>query len=154
MAKQLDNEYPFNESLTPDQIRKALSGDFDGFKYFFENCMVLQDRDTRQFVHPVMNKGQEMIARTILSYVDKETRATSHKECIILGPSTRFFSSEKRSFFSERCQRISALYFPPISSKVAETGQLSVNDMVISPIVSKRVVWYKIVHTCFFISAW
>lgn len=86
MAKQLENEYPFNESLTPAQIRKALSGDFDGFKYFFENCMVLQDRDTRQFVHPVMNKGQEMIARTILSYVDKETRATSHKECIILGP--------------------------------------------------------------------
>lgn len=86
MAKQLLNEYPFDETLTPDQIRKALSGDFEGFKYFFENCMVLQDRDTRQFVHPVMNKGQEMIARTILSYVDKKTRATSHKECVILGP--------------------------------------------------------------------
>lgn len=86
MAKQLENEFPFNESLTPDQIRKALTGDFDGFKYFFENCMVLQDRDTRQFVHPKMNKGQEMIARTILSYVDKNTRATSHKECVILGP--------------------------------------------------------------------
>lgn len=86
MPKQLENEYPFNDTLTPDQIRKALSGDFDGFKYFFENCMVLQDRDTRQFVHPTMNKGQEMIARTILSYVDKNTRATSHKECIILGP--------------------------------------------------------------------
>lgn len=86
MPKQLENEYPFNDQLTPDQIRKALSGDFEGFKYFFENCMVLQDRDTRQFVHPQMNKGQEMIARTILSYVAKETRATSHKECIILGP--------------------------------------------------------------------
>lgn len=86
MAKQLENEYPFNEQLTPDQIRRALSGDFDGFKYFFENCMVLQDRDTRQFVHPKMNKGQEMIARTILSYVDKETRATTHRECVILGP--------------------------------------------------------------------
>lgn len=86
MAKQLENEYPFDEQLTPDQIRKALSGDFDGFKYFFENCMVLQDRDTRQFVHPKMNKGQEMIARTILSYVDKETRATTHRECVILGP--------------------------------------------------------------------
>lgn len=86
MAKQLENEFPFNELLTPDQIRKALTGDFDGFKYFFENCMVLQDRDTRQFVHPKMNKGQEMIARTILSYVDKNTRATSHKECVILGP--------------------------------------------------------------------
>ena len=86
MAKQLENEYPFDEQLTPDQIRRALSGDFDGFKYFFENCMVLQDRDTRQFVHPKMNKGQEMIARTILSYVDKETRATTHRECVILGP--------------------------------------------------------------------
>ena len=67
MAKQLENEYPFDEQLTPDQIRRALSGDFAGFKYFFENCMVIQDRDTRQFVHPKMNKGQEMIARTILS---------------------------------------------------------------------------------------
>ena len=86
MAKVLLNEYPLSETLTPDQIRKALTGDFDGFKYFFENCMVLQDRDTRQFVHPTMNRGQEMIARTILSYVDKNTRATSHKECIILGP--------------------------------------------------------------------
>ena len=86
MAKQLLNEYPFDETLTPDQIRKALSGDFEGFKYFFENCMVLQDRDTRQFVHPKMNKGQEMIARTILSYVAEETRATTHKECVIIGP--------------------------------------------------------------------
>ena len=86
MAKVLVNEYPLNEILAPDQIRKALTGDFDGFKYFFENCMVLQDRDTRQYIHPTMNRGQEMIARTILSYVDKNTRATSHKECIILGP--------------------------------------------------------------------
>ena len=48
--------------------------------------MVLQDRDTRQYVHPEMNAGQEMIARTILSYVDKNSRATSHKECVICGP--------------------------------------------------------------------
>ena len=48
--------------------------------------MLLQDRDTRQYVHPKMNKGQELIARTILSYVAKDTRATVHKECIILGP--------------------------------------------------------------------
>lgn len=86
MSKVLVNEYPETENLTNEQIHLALSGTFDGFKYFFENCMVLQDRDTRQFVHPVMNKGQEMIARTILSYVDKETRATTHKECVIIGP--------------------------------------------------------------------
>ena len=86
MGKILENDYQFNDDLTGDQIRMALSGDFDGFKYFFENCMLLQDRDTRQFVHPKMNKGQEMIARTILGYVAKDTRATVHKECVILGP--------------------------------------------------------------------
>lgn len=86
MPKLLLNEYPTNEPLTNDQLRAALSGDFDGFKYFFENCMMLQDRDTRQYVHPKMNRGQELIARTILSYVAKDTRATVHKECVILGP--------------------------------------------------------------------
>ena len=86
MGKILENDYQFDDDLTGDQIRMALSGDFDGFKYFFENCMLLQDRDTRQFVHPKMNKGQEMIARTILGYVAKDTRATVHKECVILGP--------------------------------------------------------------------
>ena len=86
MGKILENDYQFDDTLTGDQIRMALSGDFDGFKYFFENCMLLQDRDTRQFVHPKMNKGQEMIARTILGYVAKDTRATVHKECVILGP--------------------------------------------------------------------
>ena len=86
MSKLLLNEYPLQETLTNDQIRSALSGDFDGFKYWFENCMVLQDRDTRQYIHPTMNRGQELIARTILGYVDKNTRATVHKECVILGP--------------------------------------------------------------------
>ena len=86
MSKLLLNEYPVEETLTPEQIRRALSGDFDGFKYFFENCMMLQDRDTRQYVHPLMNRGQELIAKTILSYVAKDTRATVHKECVILGP--------------------------------------------------------------------
>lgn len=86
MGKILENDYQFDDTLTGDQIRMALSGDFDGFKYFFENCMLLQDRDTRQFVHPKMNRGQEMIARTILGYVAKDTRATVHKECVILGP--------------------------------------------------------------------
>lgn len=86
MPKILENEYTGTESLTADQIRQALSGDYNGFKYYFENCLLLQDRDTRQFIHPKMNKGQEMIARTIMSYVDKKTRATSHKECVIIGP--------------------------------------------------------------------
>lgn len=86
MPKILENEYMGNETLTSDQIRQALSGDYEGFKYFFENCMLIQDRDTRQFIRPKMNKGQELIAKTIMSYVDKNTRATSHKECIILGP--------------------------------------------------------------------
>lgn len=86
MGKLLQSEYPANEILDPDSIRRALTGDFDGFKFFFENCMVLQDRDTRQMVHPKMNRGQEMIARTILGYVDKNTRATVHKECVIIGP--------------------------------------------------------------------
>lgn len=86
MGKVLENDYQIDEELTPDQIRMALTGDFDGFKYFFENCVLIQDRDTRQFIHPKMNKGQELIARTVLSYVDKNTRATVHKECVIIGP--------------------------------------------------------------------
>lgn len=86
MAVKVECDYTGTDSLTPDQIRRALSGDYDGFKYYFENCLLLQDRDTRQYVHPKMNKGQEMIAKTIMSYVDKNTRATSHKEVIILGP--------------------------------------------------------------------
>ena len=86
MAVKVENEYTGTDTLTPDQIRKALSGDYEGFKYYFENCLLLQDRDTRQYIHAKMNKGQEMIAKTIMSYVDKNTRATSHKEVIILGP--------------------------------------------------------------------
>lgn len=90
MAKRLENEYALNNPdcspLSPDEIRRALSGDFDGFKYFFENCMLMQDRDTRQMIHPKMNKGQELIARTILGYVANDTRATVHKECVICGP--------------------------------------------------------------------
>ena len=86
MCKLVENAYTGTDTLTPDQIRKALSGDYEGFKYYFENCLLLQDRDTRQYIHPKMNKGQEMIAKTIMSYVDKNTRATSHKEVIILGP--------------------------------------------------------------------
>ena len=86
MPKILENDYQDDDVLTDEQIHKALSGDFEGFKYFFEHCLLIQDRDTRQFIHPKMNKGQEMIARTILGYVDKNTRATVHKECVILGP--------------------------------------------------------------------
>lgn len=86
MGRLLENDYQDDNILTGDQIKAALSGDFDGFKYFFENCLLIQDRDTRQFIHPKMNKGQELIAKTILGYVDKSSRATVHKECVILGP--------------------------------------------------------------------
>lgn len=86
MAKVVENGYTGNESLSSEQIKRALSGDYEGFKYYFEKCLLIQDRDTRQFVHPKLNKGQEMIARTIMGYVDKNTRATAHKECVILGP--------------------------------------------------------------------
>ncbi len=86
MGRILENDYQDDNILTSDQIKAALSGDFDGFKYFFENCLLIQDRDTRQFIHPKMNKGQELIAKTILGYVDKSSRATVHKECVILGP--------------------------------------------------------------------
>ena len=44
MAKILENEYQGSEPLTSDQIRLALSGDYEGFKYFFENCLLIQDR--------------------------------------------------------------------------------------------------------------
>lgn len=86
MAVRLENDYTGDDYLSPEQIRHALSGDYEGFKYYFENCLLLQDRDTRQFIHPKMNKGQQMIAKAIMGYVDKNTRATSHKECVILGP--------------------------------------------------------------------
>lgn len=86
MAKALINEYPYSDVLTADEIRKALSGTFEGFKFFFERCMLIQDRDTRQFVHPKLNLGQEMIAQNILEYVDPKTRATTHQECVIIGP--------------------------------------------------------------------
>lgn len=86
MPVPVQNDYTGSDSMTSDDIRRALSGDYQGFKYYFENCLLLQDRDTRQFVHPKMNRGQEMISKTIMSYVDKDTRATSHKEVVILGP--------------------------------------------------------------------
>lgn len=86
MSRVLDNGYPEVRPMSPHEIKRALTGDFEGFKYFFENCMVLQDRDTRQIVHPKMNRGQELIAKTILSYVDLKTRSTVHRECVICGP--------------------------------------------------------------------
>lgn len=86
MAVRVDNAYTGTDTLTPDQIRRALSGDYEGFKYYFENCLLLQDRDTRQFVHPKLNEGQKMMAKTIMSLVDKNTRSTSHKEIIFIGP--------------------------------------------------------------------
>lgn len=90
MAREniLKNQYPSSMymPLPKDQMLKAVSGTFDGFKYFFENCMLIQDRDTRQYIKPKMNRGQEMMAKTIFSYIDPNTRANEHKECVIAGP--------------------------------------------------------------------
>lgn len=86
MAKILENEYQGDETLTPDQIRLALSGDYEGFKYFFENCLLIQDRDTRQYIHPTMNAGQQMIAKAIFKNVDKNTRKNEHREIVVIGP--------------------------------------------------------------------
>ena len=35
-------------------------------------------------IHPTLNKGQEMIASTLLKYISKETRTDYHRECVIL----------------------------------------------------------------------
>ena len=86
MAKIVENEYTGTEALTADQIRKALSGDYDGFKYFFENCLLIQDRDTRQYIHPKMNLGQQMIAKAIFKNVDKKNRKNEHREIVVIGP--------------------------------------------------------------------
>lgn len=86
MAVSVPNAYTGTDILTPDQIRKALSGDYEGFKYYFENCLLLQDRDTRQYIHAKLNEGQKIMAKTIMRLVDKNTRATSHKEIIFIGP--------------------------------------------------------------------
>lgn len=86
MAKILENEYQGSDALTADQIRRALSGDYDGFKYFFENCLLIQDRDTRQYIHPKMNVGQQMIAKAIFKNVDKKTRKNEHREIVVIGP--------------------------------------------------------------------
>lgn len=87
MGKILEPDYQIDTShLTGDQIRKALSGDLEGFKYFFENCIQIQDKDTRQLIHPRMNKGQELISATLLKHIAKATRAEKHREVVICGP--------------------------------------------------------------------
>lgn len=86
MGKIVENEYTGTESLTAEQIRLALSGDYEGFKYFFENCLLIQDRDTRQFIHPKMNEGQKMIAKAIFKNVDKKNRKNEHREIVVIGP--------------------------------------------------------------------
>jgi hypothetical protein len=87
MGRLLQSDYRLdNNRLTAEQIRSALTGDLDGFRYFFHYCCQLQDRDTRELIHPTLNKGQELIAGTILRNVAKETRAERHKEIVILGP--------------------------------------------------------------------
>ena len=86
MGKLLENEYQGVDVLTADQIRQALSGDYEGFKYFFENCLLIQDRDTRQYIHPTMNAGQKMIAKAIFKNVDKKNRKNEHREIVVIGP--------------------------------------------------------------------
>lgn len=86
MGKLLENEYQGVDVLTADQIRQALSGDYEGFKYFFENCLLIQDRDTRQYIHPQMNAGQQMIAKAIFKNVDKKNRKNEHREIVVIGP--------------------------------------------------------------------
>ena len=86
MPKILECEYTGTETLTADQIRQALSGDYEGFKYFFENCLLIQDRDTRQYIHPKMNVGQQMIAKAIFKNVDRKTRKNEHREIVVIGP--------------------------------------------------------------------
>lgn len=86
MPKIVECEYTGDEPLSADQIRKALSGDYEGFKYFFENCLLIQDRDTRQYIHPKMNVGQQMIAKAIFKNVDKKTRKNEHREIVVIGP--------------------------------------------------------------------
>lgn len=86
MSTVLVNDYQGDERLSPDEIRKALSGDYEGFKFFFEHCLLIQDRDTRQYIHPKMNRGQQMIAKAILAKVDKNTRENKHFELTCVGP--------------------------------------------------------------------
>lgn len=85
MAKVLEPDYQLDDGrMSNDDIRKALSGDLEGFKFFFENCVQLQDKETRQLIHPKMNKGQEMIAEALLRHISKKTRADKHKELVIV----------------------------------------------------------------------
>lgn len=86
MGKLVENEYTGTETLTSDQIRQALSGDYEGFKFFFENCLLIQDRDTRQYIHPTMNLGQQMIAKAIFKNIDKRNRRNEHREIVVIGP--------------------------------------------------------------------
>lgn len=86
MPKLVENGYTGTDTIGADQIRLALSGDYEGFKYYFENCLLIQDRDTRQFIHPKLNEGQKMIAKTVMTLVDKNTRSNKHVEVIFIGP--------------------------------------------------------------------
>lgn len=86
MGRLVENEYTGTEALTSDQIRQALSGDYEGFKFFFENCLLIQDRDTRQYIHPTMNLGQQMIAKAIFKNIDKKNRRNEHREIVVIGP--------------------------------------------------------------------
>lgn len=87
MGRKVECSYQLEyKRLTDAEVARAASGDMAGFKYFFENCCQVQDRDTRQLIHPTMNRGQEMIASTIFKHINLETRANEHKEVVICGP--------------------------------------------------------------------
>lgn len=86
MPRLLTNDYQGTDTLSNADIQRALTGDFEGFKYYFEHCMLIQDRDTRQWIHPKMNAGQEMINRALFKYIDPATRADHHVEFLLVGP--------------------------------------------------------------------
>lgn len=81
----LQNKYALDPvPISPNELRKALTGDFEGFKYYFENLVQIQDKDTRRLIHPKMNRGQERIARRLFSYIAKATRVERRKDVVIL----------------------------------------------------------------------
>lgn len=117
MGRKLESTYELSESrLSKEEFYKALSGDIDGFRYFFEHCCQIQDKVTRQMIHPKLNKGQEMIAATLLNYISKQTRKDYHREVVIVGPrqfgkSTLITSiSNYMMAYVDGCERINLVH--------------------------------------------
>lgn len=82
---KLENKYtlPYS-SVTTEDLRKALTGDFEGFKFYFENMVQIQDKDTRQLIHPKLNRGQERIARRLFLRIAKNTRSNRRRDIVVL----------------------------------------------------------------------